>query len=144
MYGKTNMRMLTMQYRMNELINEFPSKTLYGGKLLAAPSIAERRLVDLPEVSTTDNTTQAVVFIDTQGGDYPETTPEGDESPLLGESKRNEGEARIVKAMVEDLISSGVAAATIAIITPYNAQVVPPPYTLNSGCLDKNIAQTAP
>jgi DNA polymerase alpha-associated DNA helicase A len=123
MYGKTNMRMLTVQYRMNSLINEFPSKTLYGGKLLAAPSVAGRRLVDLPGVSESDNTTQAVVFMDTQGGECAETTPEGDESPLLGESKRNEGEARIVKAMVEDLITSGVAAATIAVITPYNAQV---------------------
>jgi DNA polymerase alpha-associated DNA helicase A len=122
-YGKTNMRMLTVQYRMNSLINEFPSQTLYGGKLIAAPAVADRRLTDVPGVKESDNTTQALVFMDTQGGDYPESTPEGDDSPLLGESKRNEGEARIVKAMVEDLIASGVTPATIAVITPYNAQV---------------------
>jgi DNA polymerase alpha-associated DNA helicase A len=144
MYGKTNMKMLTVQYRMNSLINEFPSKTLYGGKLIAASTVAERRLVDIAGVQETDNTTQAVVFMDTQGGDYPETTPEGDESPLLGESKRNEGEARIVKAMVEDLVASGVAAATIAVITPYNAQVYSSLYYSNSGRVDKGIVESAP
>jgi len=125
MYGETNMRMLTVQYRMNEEINEFPSKTLYGGKLVAAPSVAKRRLMDLEGVEETENTSQSVVFVDTQGGDFPESTPEGDESPLLGESKRNDGEAKLVKAMVKDLVESGVSPATIAIITPYNAQVIP-------------------
>lgn len=124
MYGETNMRMLTVQYRMNTEINEFPSKTLYGGKLTAAPSVADRRLCELPGVEETENTSQAVVFVDTQGGEYPESTPEGDESPLLGESKRNEGEGEIVKEMVNDLIAAGVAPSTIAVITPYNAQVL--------------------
>ena len=123
MYGKRCMRMLTVQYRMNEEINAFPSKTLYGGKLVAAESVAKRRLVDLDEVEETENTSQAVVFVDTQGGEFPESTPEGDESPLLGESKRNEGEARIVKAMTKDLVNAGVLPSNIAVITPYNAQV---------------------
>jgi len=123
MYGKRCMRMLTVQYRMNEEINAFPSKTLYGGKLVAAESVAKRRLVDLDGVEETENTSQAVVFVDTQGGEFPESTPEGDESPLLGESKRNEGEARIVKAMTKDLVNAGVLPSNIAVITPYNAQV---------------------
>jgi DNA polymerase alpha-associated DNA helicase A len=123
MYGSTNMIMLTVQYRMNSEINEFPSKTMYGGKLIAAPAVAKRRLIDLPGVKETENTTQAIVFVDTQGGEFPESTPEGDESPLLGESKQNEGEARIVKEMVRDLIIAGCAPNTIAVITPYNAQV---------------------
>ena len=123
LYGKTNMRMLTVQYRMNLEINEFPSKTLYGGKLVAAASVAGRRLCHVPGVEETDNTSQAVVFIDTQGGDFPESTPEGDESALLGESKRNEGEAKIVKEMVKDLINAGCEPENIAVITPYNAQV---------------------
>src|SRR5208282_5981038 len=100
MYGSGSMRMLTIQYRMNSEINDFPSKTLYGGKLIAAPTVAKRRLIDLPE-----------------------STPEGDESPLLGESKRNEGEAKIVKEMVKDLVMAGCPPSTIAVITPYNAQV---------------------
>lgn len=125
LYGENNMRMLTTQYRMNEEINEFPSKTLYGGKLVAASTVAKRRLVDLPGVEETENTSQAVVFTDTQGGDFPESTPEGDESPLLGESKYNEGEARIVRAMVKDLIAAGVRPGDVAIITPYNAQAHP-------------------
>ena len=124
-YGSQSMRMLTVQYRMNSLINEFPSNTLYGGKLVPAPFVAERRLADQTGIEKTENTSQAVVFVDTQGGDFPESTPEGDESPLLGESKRNEGEARIVKAIVKDIISGGVLPANIAVITPYNAQVPP-------------------
>lgn len=140
-YGGQNMRMLTVQYRMNSQINEFPSKTLYGGKLVAAPAVAERRLVDQPGIEETENTSQAVVFVDTQGGDFPESTPEGDESPLLGESKRNEGEARIVKANVKDLISAGILPSNIAVITPYNAQVTPNLILTKSGCAIKRIVE---
>jgi DNA polymerase alpha-associated DNA helicase A len=125
LYGDTNVKMLTTQYRMNNEINAFPSKTLYQGKLVAAPSVAERRLKDVEGVEETENTEQAVVFVDTQGGDFPESTPEGDEGSLLGESKRNEGEAKIVRAMVKDLVEAGVKPNTIAVITPYNAQVTP-------------------
>jgi DNA polymerase alpha-associated DNA helicase A len=131
MYGSGNMRMLTVQYRMNSEINDFPSKTLYGGKLIAAPSVAKRRLTYLPGIKETENTTQAVVFVDTQGGDFPESTPEGDESSLLGESKRNEGEAKIVKEMVQDLVMAGCLPSTIAVITPYNAQVPSSPTQAN-------------
>ena len=123
LYGEKYMRMLTTQYRMNTEINAFPSKALYGGRLLAAENVAKRRLVDIDGVKLTENTSHAVVFVDTQGGDFPESTPEGDESPLLGESKRNDGEAQIVKAMVTDLITAGVSPSDIAVITPYNAQV---------------------
>ena len=123
LYGTSNMRMLTVQYRMNSEINDFPSKTLYQGKLVAAPTVANRRLMDLPYIEESENTSQAVVFIDTQGGDFPESTPEADESSLLGESKRNEREARIVKSMVKELIMAGVPSGDIAVITPYNAQV---------------------
>jgi DNA polymerase alpha-associated DNA helicase A len=123
MYGPGNMRMLTVQYRMNSEINEFPSNALYGGNLVAAPAVAKRRLMDLLGIKETENTSQAVVFVDTQGGDFPESTPDGDESPLLGESKRNEGEAKIVTTMVKDLIMAGCLPGSIAVITPYNAQV---------------------
>jgi DNA polymerase alpha-associated DNA helicase A len=123
LYGSKCMRMLTVQYRMNTEINEFPSKTLYGGKLTAAPAVAGRRLTDVEGVTETEDTSQAVVFVDTQGGEFPESTPEGDESSLPGDSKRNNGEAEIVKGTVKDLIAAGVSADTIAVITPYNAQV---------------------
>ena len=123
MYGSGNMTMLTVQYRMNTEINDFPSKTFYGGKLVAAPFLSKRRLIDSTNIKETENTAQAVVFVDTQGGDFPESAPSGDESPLLCESKRNEGEARIAKEMVKDLVMAGCSPQNIAIITPYNAQV---------------------
>jgi len=129
--------MLMVQYRMNSEINEFPSKTLYSKKLVPAESVAKRRLRDLSGVQETENTSQAVVFIDTQGGNYPESTPDEDDSPLLGESKRNDGEADLVKELVVDLIDSGVSAGTIVVITPYNAQVVPLIVVSNLGRPDK-------
>jgi DNA polymerase alpha-associated DNA helicase A len=130
LYGKTNVKMLTVQYRMNGEINEFPSKTLYEGKLVPAELVARRRLKDLPGVEETENTSQAVVFIDSQGGAYPESTPDEDDSLLLGDSKRNDGEADLVKELVVNLISSGISPSTIAVITPYNAQVRPLPILL--------------
>lgn len=123
LYGEKCMRMLTMQYRMNTEINAFPSDALYGGRLLASESVAKRRLVHTDGVKLTEDTSQAVVFVDTQGGEFPESTLEGDESYLLGESKRNDGEAQIVKVMVTNLITAGVSPSDIAVITPYNAQV---------------------
>jgi len=70
-----------------------------------------------------ENTSQAVVFIDTQGGDFPESTPDGDESTLLEEIKRNEGEAYIIKEMATDLINAGCEPENMAVITPYNGPV---------------------
>ncbi len=39
-------------------------------------------------------------------------------------SKRNEGEARVAAAHVRRLVAAGVRPADIAVITPYNAQVL--------------------
>ena len=135
-------RMLTTQYRMHALIMSFPSAEMYENRLVAAPAIAHRLLTTLPyPVSDTDDTREPLIFYDTQGGDFPETTAgsavaaaaaasssSGSGTPqskrsLLTDSKSNEMEASLAVCHVTSLIDAGVHESDIAVITPYNAQL---------------------
>jgi superfamily I DNA and/or RNA helicase len=109
---------------MNLGINGFPSKTHYSGKLVAAPSVAGMRLCHVPGVEETEYESSCGVYRYSRA-DFPNLTPGGDESALLGESKRNEGEVKIATEMVRDLVDAGCGPANIAVITPDNAQVFP-------------------
>lgn len=137
LHGPAIKRMLTTQYRMHEKIMRFPSDELYESKLVAAEHVRERLLKDLPyEVEDNDDTTEPLVFIDTQGGDFPEKNEEELDNngsatdkkkaikrSLHGESKSNEMEAALVKQHVRSLVEAGVRPEDIAVVTPYNAQV---------------------
>ncbi|CAL1709626.1 unnamed protein product [Somion occarium] len=125
MYGPSIKRMLNVQYRMNEKIAAFPSKTMYHSKLTSHPSVASHLLSDLPntKADTPEEELEVlgtpVVFFDTAGCEYYERLEgDGDEG-----SRCNENEVMVVKAWVERLISAGVLPSQIAIITPYQAQV---------------------
>ncbi|ROW18230.1 hypothetical protein VPNG_00207 [Cytospora leucostoma] len=129
LHGSSIKRMLTTQYRMHERIMRFPSDELYDAKLIAADAVKDRLLKDLPyEVEANDDTMEPLIFIDTQGGDYPEKEEEEEsakstKASLHGESKSNEMEAALVKQHVRSLVDAGVRAEDIAIVTPYNAQL---------------------
>lgn len=129
LHGPSIKRMLTTQYRMHERIMQFPSAELYDSKLVAADAVKDRLLKDVPyEVEDNDDTREPIVFWDTQGGDFPEKNEDeeirkGGKGMSLGDSKSNEAEAALVKVHVNNLISTGVKAEDIAVITPYNAQV---------------------
>ncbi|KAI1560314.1 Superfamily I DNA and RNA helicase, partial [Pyrenophora tritici-repentis] len=130
LHGPSIKRMLTTQYRMHEKIMRFPSDELYDSKLIAAEFVKERLLKDLPyEVEDTEDTREPLVFWDTQGGDFPEKIEDegvigkGGKGMNLGDSKSNEAEAALVKMHVSNLISAGVKAEDIAVVTPYNAQL---------------------
>ncbi|KAF7545733.1 hypothetical protein G7046_g9492 [Stylonectria norvegica] len=131
LHGSSIKRMLTTQYRMHEKIMRFPSDELYESKLIAAESVKDRLLRDLEyEVEDNEDTTEPLIFIDTQGGDFPERNEEDDkENPkkgrgsLLGESKSNEMEAALVRQHVKQLVAAGVHPEDIAVVTPYNAQL---------------------
>jgi len=134
LHGPSIKRMLTIQYRMHEKIMRFPSDEMYKSALLAAPSVASRLLTTLPyEVEDSDDTREPLVFYDTQGGDFPEIVSTSDDassdgrtpskSSLLTDSKSNPSEAGLVKKHVTALISAGVHAEDIAVVTPYNAQL---------------------
>ncbi|KAK5658819.1 hypothetical protein OQA88_1631 [Cercophora sp. LCS_1] len=132
LHGPAIKRMLTTQYRMHEKIMRFPSDELYESKLIAADAVKERLLKDLPyDVEANDESSEPLIFIDTQGGDFPERNEEdGDEADakrvkrsLFGESKSNAMEAALVKQHVRRLVESGVKPEDIAVVTPYNAQL---------------------
>jgi len=133
LHGSGVKRMLTTQYRMHEKIMRFPSDELYESKLVAADAVKTRLLCDLPyDVEATDDSTEPLIFIDTQGGDFPERNEEdeGDANDkarvkrsLYGDSKSNAMEAALVRQHVRKLIEAGVRAEDIAVVTPYNAQV---------------------
>ncbi|RMZ79303.1 hypothetical protein DV737_g3440, partial [Chaetothyriales sp. CBS 132003] len=119
MYGDNVGRMLEVQYRMNTAIMSFPSHELYAGRLSAADAVKDRLLSHLPGVEETDDTTEAVVFYDTQGAKKNKQST----SSLLGDSKSNDMEALLVRMHVRRLINAGVSQDDIAVITPYNAQL---------------------
>ncbi|KAG7292579.1 hypothetical protein NEMBOFW57_002614 [Staphylotrichum longicolle] len=138
LHGPSIKRMLTTQYRMHERIMRFPSDELYEGRLIAADAVRARLLKDLPyEVEATDDTTEPLVFIDTQGGDFPEKNEDEQDaaaaagggskkltkSSLYGDSKSNEMEAALVRQHVRSLVDAGVRPEDIAVVTPYNAQL---------------------
>lgn len=134
LHGPSIKRMLTTQYRMHEKIMRYPSDEMYESALLAAPSVASRLLTTLPyEVEDTDDTREPLVFYDTQGGDFPENASSPDFAPsdgkapskssLLTDSKSNLSEAAMVKKHITALVSAGVHADDIAVVTPYNAQL---------------------
>jgi len=108
-------RMLAEQYRMHEQIMSFPSKEMYGGGLRAHPSVAGWTLSEVlnPEV-TVD--APPVIFLDTAGKGFDEASHPGSESLF------NEGEAALVVARVKELLAAGLAAAEVAVISPYSAQ----------------------
>jgi len=128
LHGPSVKRMLTTQYRMHEKIMRFPSDELYGSRLVAADAVKARLLKDLPYgVEDIDETREPLIFIDTQGGDFPEKEEEEDMTKkvrsLHGESKSNEMEAALVRQHARLLVDAGVRAEDIAVVTPYNAQV---------------------
>lgn len=125
-FGDTTTRMLDTQYRMNQLIMQFSSQSLYDGKLKAHQSVASHLLTDLPSViakrqtkleedveEDDDMLSFPLVFFDTASCQMEES--EDEESS----SRSNEGEAQIVVNYVTMLIENGVLQSDIAVISPY-------------------------
>lgn len=117
LYGDEVMSMLTVQYRMHELIMNWSSKELYNSKIEAHASVAGHMLHELEDVQKSSSAEPTLVLIDIAGCDMEEKKDEE-------ESTLNEGEAEIAIAHAKRLIQSGVRACDIGIITPYSAQVV--------------------
>ncbi|GFU17552.1 DNA-binding protein SMUBP-2 [Nephila pilipes] len=116
LYGDEIMKMLTIQYRMNEIIMEWPSKTLYKDKLVAHKSVQSHLLSDLPGIESNSDTTVPLLLIDTTGYSLHEF--QGGKG-----SKGNDGEAYLVVLHVNNLIKSGLNPEDIAVITPYKLQI---------------------
>ncbi|XP_044399628.1 DNA-binding protein SMUBP-2 isoform X3 [Triticum aestivum] len=115
-YGEEITSMLTIQYRMHELIMNWSSKELYNNKIKAHSSVAGHMLYDLEGVNKSSSTEPTIILVDTTGCDMEEVKDEE-------ESTMNEGEAAVSIAHAKLLVESGVRAIDIGIITPYSAQV---------------------
>ncbi|NPA14219.1 MAG: IGHMBP2 family helicase [Aquificae bacterium] len=106
--------MLRIQYRMNDLIKEFPSKEFYNGELISHDSVKDIKLSDIAKQKS-DNPAlddTPIVFIDTKGK-FMEKTRRG------SFSKYNPEEAKFVKNLVEELKKMGIPSEDIGVITPY-------------------------
>ncbi len=121
--GKSEM--LTVQYRMNERLMEFPSREFYGGRIEADESIRAITLADLGvkspacdglwnEVLRPEN---VLVFVDTSGRE-----DRFERQRYGSESRENPLEARLVKEVVEKLLELGLNPEWIGVITPYDDQ----------------------
>lgn len=116
-HGDAIRRLLNVQYRMHDYINDWASRAMYENKVLSHQNVKSRLLSALPDVKNTDETSAPVVLIDTAGCDMWESVAED------GDTKLNEGEAKVVVAHLRNLIAAGVPAKDIGIITPYTGQV---------------------
>lgn len=144
--------MLVQQHRMHRAIMEFPSRSMYDGKLVAAPEVADHTLADLG-VADDPLRPLPMWLIDSAGKDWSEirgfvrqvkpsasttgqfavgaTAPglpafalrDGKLSPGEDPSTMNPGSARRVAAEVRRLLSRGIAADQVAVIAAYHAQV---------------------
>ena len=117
-------KMLEIQYRMHHDISDWASSATYSGKLISHESVRDRELAMLPLVAEKMKTqgdikgengfleNVTLILIDTTGCDMHETANEAG-------SRYNEGEANIVVSHVHSLLSMGLRAEDIAVITPY-------------------------
>ena len=122
--GRSRSKMLEVQYRMHQDISDWASSAMYNGKLISHESVRDRELAMLPLVAgkmktqgdskgehgSLENVT--LILIDTTGCGCHETANEAG-------SRYNEGEANIVVSHVQSLLSMGLRAEDIAVITPY-------------------------
>ncbi|GAA5902800.1 uncharacterized protein JCM6883_007248 [Sporobolomyces salmoneus] len=131
-------RMLKVQYRFNDKINEFPNRMLYDGELIADETVKGRRLGDLlvegaeeaeeGKEADLEDLNEEIVFFDTAGLAMYERSggDDGENGTAKGygsESKSNENEADIVVNYVKFLIESGIPPTSISLISPYSSQV---------------------
>jgi predicted DNA helicase len=121
--GKSEM--LTVQYRMNERLMEFPSREFYDGRIEADESVKHITLADLGVKSPEEGDAWAevlkpenvLVFIDTsRREDRFERQRYG------SESRENPLEATLVKEAVGGLLRIGVRPEWIGVISPYDDQ----------------------
>ncbi|XP_047737109.1 DNA-binding protein SMUBP-2-like, partial [Hyalella azteca] len=102
-------------YRMHVDIMSWSSAALYNNQLIAHESVSQYLLKDLPYVSNNEYTGVPLLLVDTS------SCPGFEES--ITASRSNEGEASMVLALVQKMISAGLSQQQVAVISPYSQQV---------------------
>ena len=121
--------MLEQQHRMHVEIMTFPSRSMYGGRLVAAPAVAQHRLEDL-DIKPDPLRPRPLWLVDTAGKDWIEERTDFDPGGSLNTlpsfqidpSTFNTGNALRVAAEARRLLSRGLPPTEIAIIAAYSAQ----------------------
>ncbi|HEU0032237.1 MAG TPA: AAA domain-containing protein [Kofleriaceae bacterium] len=121
--------MLEQQHRMHVEIMTFPSRSMYDGRLVAAPQVAAHRLEDLG-VTADELRPRPLWLVDTAGKDWIEERTDFDPGSSLNNapafhfdpSTFNTGNAERVAAEARRLLSRGLPPTEIAIIAAYSAQ----------------------
>ena len=116
--GKPVIQLLETQYRMNETIMNWPSATFYKRELKAAPSVAERKLTDLPGVAVSSTTDRELLLVDTRGAMKEQSSKDPRKSSIA-----NPGEAGVVVKAIVQLVKNGVKPQDIGVISFYALQV---------------------
>jgi DNA replication ATP-dependent helicase Dna2 len=102
--------MLTTSFRLNAELVRWPSKTFYNGRLSAAAGSAQNRF-SLPRVPEQYagilSSEHSAVFIQTEN---------------LGATTKNPWDAAQIANLCKELVSCGLSAEEIGIVTPYRAQ----------------------
>jgi len=140
-HGDSISALLSIQYRMNEAIMGWSSRSFYGGRLEAAESVASRtlELAEVPSANLVGSVLEALrapmVFVDTGGLPmYREDDATGSEekapkpgsrlaAPVVHQSRGNAGESRFLVHYAKCLVRCGLLPKDITVITPYNRQV---------------------
>jgi len=125
----TTATMLEQQHRMHEQIMTFPSRSMYDGKLRAAPDVATHELADLG-ITPDPLRPRPLWLVDTAGKDWLEQRTDFDPGGSLNNiptfsfdpSTFNTGNAERVAAEARRLLSRGLAPTDLAIIAAYSAQ----------------------
>jgi len=115
-HGERLLRLLDIQYRMPAALMQFPSESMYEGKLKTASEVADLSLGQLG-VLEDPLRPSPLVFLDTAGKGYDEERSEDDPST------KNPGQAERVALEVRRLLARGLSAQDIGVISPYDAQV---------------------
>lgn len=121
--------MLEQQHRMHVEIMTFPSRSMYDGRLIAAPAVAAHALDELG-VTPDPLRPRALWLIDTAGKDWIEQRTDFEPGSSLNNapafqfdpSTFNTGNAERVAAEARRLLSRGLPPTEIAIIAAYSAQ----------------------
>eukprot|EP00445_Apocalathium_hangoei_P028724 CAMPEP_0203935742 /NCGR_PEP_ID=MMETSP0359-20131031/73440_1 /ASSEMBLY_ACC=CAM_ASM_000338 /TAXON_ID=268821 /ORGANISM="Scrippsiella Hangoei, Strain SHTV-5" /LENGTH=1115 /DNA_ID=CAMNT_0050865629 /DNA_START=66 /DNA_END=3413 /DNA_ORIENTATION=- len=138
-HGDDVAALLSIQYRMNEIIMGWSSRSFYDSRLLAAVSVASRclELSEDPAANLVGDVLEMLqsplLFVDTCGlGLYREdedsSVQDGSGAKkathaAIHQSRANSGESRFVVHYAKMLVRCGISPKSITVIAPYSRQV---------------------
>eukprot|EP00439_Symbiodinium_sp_Y106_P013310 s7073_g1.t3 len=113
-------RLLSLQYRMHEELNEFPAAYFYGGRVRTDPAVLARRPGRLAH-PTRRMISRPFLFWSSHGGPS-EQISQVRSSAASAKSRFNPAEALRAAALARSLAAK-VGDSRVAVLTWYNAQV---------------------